>query len=105
MTVKETLLAISPYPIPEASLEAFGTEVGLGLEDEAGGDVRALNGAKARLYFWLATTPNVSEGGVSISFSAADKALFLKKARWYAEQAGEDGLIPAASYGYKGENI
>lgn len=106
MTVRESLLAISPYPIPADFLESVGVGIGIDLEDELDDIVvRDLYRAKARVYYFLATTPNVSEGGVSISFNAQDKSLFLAMARKYAGLAGEEDLIPGPAYGYKGENI
>ena len=59
---------------------------------------------QARLYLYLATAPNVSEGGVSISFTADDKRTFISLAKRYAALAGENGLISGPAYGYKGEN-
>ncbi len=106
MTVRESLLAISPFPIPAEFLDSVGTGIGLDLDlglDEI--DKRSLYRAKARVYYFLATTPNVSEGGVSISFTAADKNAFLALARKFAELAGETGLIGGPAYGYKGQNI
>ena len=106
MTVLEALTALSAYPIPAATIEAIGIEVGLDLGDELSNmPTRDIWRAKARIYLYLATAPNVSEGGVSISYSSADKNLFLSNARKFAELAGEDSLIPGPAYGYKGENI
>lgn len=99
-------MALSPYPIPMEHINSIGIECGLDLEsDPADAPVKNLYRAKAKVYFFLATTPNVSEGGVSISFNAEDKRLFLAMARRFANLAGEDGLIPGMAYGYKGENI
>lgn len=106
MTVRESLLAISNYPIPDAFLESIGEEVGLDMrEDLTSADTTALYRVKARTYFFLAVAPNVSEGGVSISFTTAEKNFFLGLARRYAALAGEDGLFPGPAYGYKGQNI
>lgn len=99
-------MALSPYPIPMGFIDSIGEGLGLDLEgDHKDVPARDLYRAKARVYFFLATTPNVSEGGVSISFNAEDKRLFLAMARRFANLAGEDGLIPGMAYGYKGENI
>lgn len=106
MTFLDSLSALTPYSIPAAQLTAIGEELGISAEDDTTGiDPKLLNGAKARLFLFLATTPNVSEGGVSISFSATERAIFLGRARRYAQLAGDTGLIPGAAYGYKGENI
>lgn len=106
MTIRESLLALSPYPIPADFLESVGTGIGVDLDDGVGDvDAKVIYRAKARVYFFLATTPNVSEGGVSISFNANDKSIFLSMARRYAELAGEESLVPGPAYGYKGEFI
>lgn len=99
-------MALSPYPIPMEYVNSIGEGCGLDLEGDArDASTGDLYRAKARVYFFLATTPNISEGGVSISFTAEDKKLFLAMARRFANLAGEDGLIPGMTYGYKGENI
>lgn len=106
MTVRESLQAITNYPIPDAFLESIGEEVGIEIDEElTDADIVPLNRMRARAYLFLATAPNVSEGGVSISFTAAEKNYFLSLARRYAELAGETGLFPGPAYGYKGQNI
>lgn len=106
MTVRESLLAISNYPIPDSFLEAIGGEVGVEMTTTlAQASTVSLNRLRARTYLFLATAPNVSEGGVSISFTATEKAYFLSLAKKYAALAGETGLIPGPAYGYKGQNI
>lgn len=106
MTFLDSLTALSPYTIPQASLEAIGAELGIGADDDISEiDAKALNGARARMFLWLATSPNVSEGGVSISLSAWERGILLGRAKKYATLAGEGDLVPGAAYGYKGENI
>lgn len=106
MTVKESLLSISNYPIPDAFLESVGVTVGLPMNTDLSlADSVALNRAKARAYLFLVTAPNISEGGVSISFTAAEKKYFLSAAKKFADLAGETGLVPGPAYGYKGQNI
>ena len=105
MTVLESLRALTNYPIPEAAFEAIGIESGLDLGAELSSiPDRALLRARSRLYLFLAMAPNVSEGGVSISYSASERAYYMNLAKKLAELA-DDGLIPKVSYGYKGENI
>ena len=107
MTIRELLTAIAPCPVPDAYINAIGTEIGQ--EDMNANvsdtDAKTVYRAQARLYLYLATVPNVSEGGVSISFTAAEKKTFLDLARRYANMAGETGLVPGATYGYKGQNL
>ena len=106
MTVRESLLATSNYPIPDAFLESIGEVVGIEIDEElTDTDAVSLNRLRARTYIFLATAPNVSEGGVSISYTAAEKKYFLSLAKQYAELAGETGLFPGPAYGYKGQDI
>ena len=106
MTLREFLTALTPYSVPDAYLDTIGEEIGADLDaDFSDCDKVEVNRAKARVYFYFATTPNISEGGVSISFTASEKKLYMDLARKYAALAGETTLIPGASYGYKGENL
>lgn len=106
MTIRESLLALSPYPIPADFLESVGMGIGVSLDYELEDvEAKSIYAAKARVYYFLATTPNVSEGGVSISFNANDKSQFLAMAKKFAALAGEPSLIPGAAYGYKGQDI
>ena len=106
MTVLESLRMLTAYPIPMESLEAIGIEVGLDLGDELSTvPSKSIYLAKSRTYMFVALAPNVSEGGVSISYTATERAYFMNLARKYAALAGEDGMIPGPAYGYKGENI
>lgn len=106
MTVLESLRALTNYPIPDAAFEAIGIESGLDLGDELSSiPNRSLLKAKSRLYLFLAVAPNVSEGGVSISYSATERAYFMNLAKKLAALADEDSIIPKVAYGYKGENI
>jgi hypothetical protein len=105
MTLRERLIGLSPCPLPDAFFESVGEEVGADMcADVSDISGRAVLRAKARLYFYLATMPNISEGGVSISFTATEKDAFLKLARRFANLAGEEGFMPGTVYGYKGEN-
>lgn len=106
MTVSELLSSLSAYPIPADFISAAGSEVGIDVTaDFKTLEPKTLYWLKARTYFYLATMPNVSEGGVSISLSAADKQYFLSLARKFAALAGDETMIPGAAYGYKGENL
>lgn len=106
MTICELLSGLSPFPVSGAFIDAICCEVGTDKAvDTSDVDDITLNRLKARLYLGLATQPNISEGGVSISFTAEDKRAFMALAKRYAHLAGEDGFVQSAHYGYKGENI
>ena len=106
MTLSELLTSLAPCPVSDTYLEAIGSEVGVEMDletDEV--SERVCNRLKARLYLFLATMPNISEGGVSISFTATEKNMFLALAKRYAALAGETGLVTGPAYGYKGESV
>ena len=106
MTIRELLNSISPCPVPEGYINTIGAEVGVDMDSDVSEvGIEPVDRARARLYLFLATVPNIAEGGVSISFTADDKKVFLNLARKYATRAGETGLVPGTAYGYKGENL
>lgn len=106
MTIKELLTAIAPCPVPEDFIESVGAEISADTQqDISETSPKVLNRAKARLYLYLALVPNVSEGGVSITFTQTEKDAFLKLAKRYANLAGESDLVSGTTYGYKGENL
>lgn len=106
MTIRELLKALAPYTIPDVYIDAIGEDVKADMDDDVElADAKVLNRAKARLYLRLATLPNVSEGGVSISFTATEKQAFFDLAKRYALMGGETGLVPGGNFGYKGQNI
>ena len=98
MTIRQLLHAIAPCPVPDSFIDSIGTVIGTDMDtDMSVAEPKSVNRARARLYIYLATVPNVSEGGVSISFTAAEKDTFLNLARQYAALAGEKGLVPGAT--------
>ena len=106
MTLSELLTSLAPCPVSDMYISAIGDEVGVDMSLQTT-DVNniVINRVKARLYLFLAVMPNVSEGGVSISFTTAEKNMFLALARRYAALAGETGLVTGPAYGYKGESV
>lgn len=106
MYVREVLSSLTGYPIPESALRRIGMEARIDVDDYvANASVRGLNYAKALVYMYVATAPNISEGGVSITLSATDKSVLLGRARRFAALAGVDDLVPGASFGYKGDSL
>lgn len=106
-TVINALKTISAYPIPEAVFIDAASENGIGINDEATTAVRESSGfkrAKARIYTYLAEAPNLSQGGISFSFTSTEKSEFRKKALELINDA--DGNIDGSGcYGWMGENF
>lgn len=105
-TVIDALASISAYPVPLATLEDAAGENGLDGAVEATEDVRrsaAFKRAKARIYRFLAEAPNVSQGGISYSFTATEKDMFRKQANDLLADA--DGDDDGGCYGWMGEDF
>lgn len=106
MDILQALRSISSYPIPLATIEAIAEEEGLDIDDEASQDVLrsyAYLRAKGAIYQFLAGAPNVSQGGISYSFSSDERDYFLSMASRFFSEAGEEGR--ADIYGYVGEDF
>ncbi len=108
MTILESLKSLSGYPIPRLSLENIAEECGLTASDEATAEVRAekpFKRAKARVYRMLAEAPDVSQGGISYSFSDEDKKNFRMLAQSLLEEVGDDTSMFSDDYGWQGEDL
>lgn len=105
MNILESLKSLSGYPIPRLSLENIAEECGLSASDDATADVRAtkpFKRAKARVYILLSEAPDVSQGGITYSFSDEDKKRFRTQAQ---DLLGEIGDDMSDNYGWQGENL
>lgn len=109
MTILDSLLAISAYPIPMRTVEAYATKRGLEITDDMEEDMYAGRGyrlATADLMLWLYFAPNVSQGGQSYSLTDAQRAEFRRRALTIYDELGEGDVMNAGvRYGYKGENL
>ena len=102
MTILQSLKSLSGYPIPQLSLENIIEESGLTATaetDEATRSSAPYKRAKAKVYLLLAEAPDVSQGGISYSFSDEDKKHFRMLAQSLMEDAGDD------NYGWQGEDL
>lgn len=90
-----------PAEIPEATLTALAE----GLEARPHGDLIL----RGRLLIWLYRQPNISQGGISISYSEAQRASLLAAARRLFRQAGAEEELEAlgegVTYGYRGARL
>lgn len=105
MNVLESLAAINAYPIPQNTILSAINEAGMQPDEEATFVKREepeYKRAKAYLYRFLAEAPNISQGGVSYSFSSTDKELFRKKAEELLMEADGNNTF---SYGWDGEDF
>ena len=108
MTILESLKSLSGYPLSRLSLTDIAEEQGLGVDAEATNEVRAgkaYKRAKARVYMMLAQAPDVSQGGITYSFSDEDKKLFRTQALALLDEVGDDSSLLGDNYGWMGEDL
>jgi hypothetical protein len=108
MTILESLKSLSGYPLSRLSLVDITEEVGLAADGEATQGVRQskpFKRAKARVYIMLAEAPDVSQGGITYSFSDEDKKHFRMQAQALLEEVGDDISGLGDDYGWMGEDL
>lgn len=108
MTILQSLGSLNPYPIPAAALNAIAAGTGLDATAELSPENRespAMKRAEGKVYLYLAGAPNVSQNGISFSFSAEERKMFRRIARSLFKEAGTDAGACGVSFGYKGENF
>ena len=106
MTLLQSLKSLTPYPLAASFIETICAENGVDPNAEITpeiGKARAYRLCKARVYQYLAMAPNVTQGGISYSFSADERAYFRKLAvQLFGD---EDESIVNGEYGYCGEDL
>lgn len=108
MKVSQLLQSINAYPIPANIIMEAGIKYGLDIEAEATPEIinsSGFNLAKSDVYSYLAGAPNVTQNGVTFSFSEDQRKYFLNVS---ANIRGEEGVEDPTSgqkYGYVGEDL
>lgn len=108
MTILQSLKSLSAYPVPQLSLENIIEESGLTAASQADAATREgkpYKRAKALVYLYLSKAPNVSQGGITYSFSDEDKKHFRMQAQALLEEIGEDVSSFSDDYGWMGEDL
>lgn len=106
--VLQSLKSLSGYPIPLATIKDVADEVGLDIDVELTQEIRnskEFKRAKAQVYFFLSEAPNVSQGGISYSFSEEERRRFRLRAESILDEIGDKGMCSGVEYGYKGEEL
>lgn len=104
-TISKSLKSLSSYPIPSATIEEVAEALGLNPSDDITPGIRNSNNyklAKAGIYDFLSEAPNISQAGISYSFSDGERKRFKAKAdsiRNELEYNNQD------VYGYQGEDL
>lgn len=107
MTVLEELRAISPYPIPAATLTGIAEGCGLEPDSELKSDTPEAKRATAIVCLYLAAAPSISQNGISFSFGSEERRHFRARARALLREIGDDPAACGAGvrYGYRGEDF
>lgn len=108
MNVLQSLRSLSSYPIPTATIEDVAEGVGLAIDTEVTQELRKdkrFKRAQALVYIFLSEAPNVSQGGISYSFSEEERRRFRLRAESLLEQIGDATSEAGVEYGYKGEDL
>lgn len=108
MTIQQSLKSLTAYPIPPTTLQDIAEGCGLSLDSELTPEMRGskeIKRAKAHTYIYLITAPNISQNGVSFSFTAEERKQFKKLAVALLKEIGDDISSLGVQYGYVGENF
>lgn len=108
MTILQSLKSLTAYPIPPATLQDIAEGCGLELDAELSPEMRTsteMIRAKAHTYIYLITAPNISQNGVSFSFSAEERKQFKKWAKDLLKEIGDDSSALGGKYGYVGSDF
>ena len=108
MTVQQSLKSLTAYPIPPATLQDIAEGCGLQHDADLTPEIRnspEMKRAKARAYAYLITAPNISQNGVSFSFTAEERKQFKKLAVDLLKEIGDDTSSIGTKYGYVGEDF
>jgi hypothetical protein len=107
--VADALRSLTSYPIPQRTILEIAVARGLSLEDGVTPELRAsapFQLARADTMLWLSTAPDVSQGGISYSFSTEQRTTLRQGAMSLYFTYGEDAVsVPKSIYGYKGDRL
>lgn len=106
MTILQALRSVNAYPLTDEQLEIAAISAGLDPNSDALGAMakKEYTHAKANVYSLLAEAPNISQGGITFSFTSDEKKQFRQVACRLYNAIGVD--VPQASkWGYQGEDF
>ena len=107
MTVLDSLRSISGYPLSASALEMAAISRGLDIREEVTKDVAASDAyrlAKADVLMMLADAPDVTQDGISYSFTDEQRNSFRMSASVIYGECGDD-TAGSTIYGYKGDRL
>lgn len=107
MKASKALISISSYPIPAPVIENIACAAGLDPGTELDPEVRQsdpFRRATAGVYQYLAEAPNVSQAGITYSFSEDERQRFAQRASNILAELGDD-QDAEVEVGYFGEDF
>lgn len=108
MKVSQLLQSINTYPIPANIILEAGIKYGLEIEADATKEIvqsSEFKLAKADIYTFLAGAPNVTQNGISFSFTPEQRTYFLNVASSIRKEEGVEDPTTGQDYGYVGEDL
>lgn len=105
MTVLEYLGSQTGYPVPQTTLEAICLKRGIQPNTTFSAETDAIKLAKADMWVWLVQAPNVSQGGISYSFTESEKATFKAWSKAIYTELGQPDTVIGGNYGYQGSRL
>ena len=100
-SVLDSLKSVSSYPIPSATIETMASLRGLRLDWDISSQEKEFLLTKADLLMWLSLAPNISQEGISYSFTDNQRASYASLAKSITSNY-EDELPKQVKFGYKG---
>lgn len=107
MNVAQSLRSLSAYPVPSATLYDIAEGLGLSADAELTPEARQSREfrlAQAKVYIFLSEAPDVTQNGVSFSFTDDDRKRLRSRGEAMLEEMGDSPAF-GADYGYQGEDL
>jgi hypothetical protein len=108
MNVAQSLKSLSAYPTPPATLQDIAESVGLQVSAEVTQEMRSskeFRRAQAKTYIFLADAPNVSQGGITYSFSEEERKRLRTRGEAILDEIGDSSEENGVAYGYQSDEL
>lgn len=108
MNIAQSLRSLSAYPIPTATLQDIAVGAGVAVDAELTQEIRSskeFRAAQARIYLFLSEAPNVTQNGISFSFTDDERRRMRNHGLSILDEIGDESLDNGVSYGYMGEDL
>ena len=105
-TIFESVKAMTNYPVGTAAIEELIEQQGLEPTETITKQTRnssEYKRARANMYLLLSESPNISQGGITFSFSTQERQAFINKAKSIFNEIGDESPTDLIC-GYMGED-